>query len=119
MSLKLGDLAPDFEATSTLGKLRFHEWLGRVFALNSIFGSHERRLKPETIAHRALAERRRELVHAGLSSSRLYSSLHDRAWQAGFPCYRIFKEVHDIVDNCQYKPNALQVVDSARTYAGD
>lgn len=28
MSLKLGDIAPDFEQDSTLGNLRFHEWLG-------------------------------------------------------------------------------------------
>ena len=28
MSLRLGDTAPDFEAETTLGTLRFHEWLG-------------------------------------------------------------------------------------------
>ncbi len=28
MALQLGDIAPDFEAETTAGKIRFHEWLG-------------------------------------------------------------------------------------------
>ncbi|HTH95190.1 MAG TPA: peroxiredoxin [Rhodocyclaceae bacterium] len=28
MSLRLGDIAPDFEQDSSLGKIKFHEWLG-------------------------------------------------------------------------------------------
>ncbi len=28
MALQLGDLAPDFEAETTQGKIKFHEWLG-------------------------------------------------------------------------------------------
>jgi alkyl hydroperoxide reductase subunit AhpC len=28
MALKLGDVAPDFEADTTQGRIRFHEWLG-------------------------------------------------------------------------------------------
>jgi alkyl hydroperoxide reductase subunit AhpC len=28
MTLKIGDIAPDFEADSTQGRIRFHEWLG-------------------------------------------------------------------------------------------
>jgi thioredoxin-dependent peroxiredoxin len=27
-SLRLGDIAPDFEQDSSLGRIRFHEWLG-------------------------------------------------------------------------------------------
>ena len=27
MSLRLGDIAPDFEQDSSAGKIRFHEWL--------------------------------------------------------------------------------------------
>ena len=28
MSIQLGQVAPDFEAETTHGRLRFHEWLG-------------------------------------------------------------------------------------------
>ena len=28
MSLRLGDLAPDFEADTTQGRIRFHDWIG-------------------------------------------------------------------------------------------
>ena len=27
-SLRLGDIAPDFEAETTQGKIKFHDWLG-------------------------------------------------------------------------------------------
>ncbi len=33
MSLQLGDTAPDFEADTTEGRIRFHEWLGDSWAV--------------------------------------------------------------------------------------
>lgn len=33
MSLKLGDLAPDFQAETTEGTIRFHEWLGESWGV--------------------------------------------------------------------------------------
>jgi len=33
MGLHIGSIAPDFEQDSTLGKLRFHEWLGASWAI--------------------------------------------------------------------------------------
>ena len=33
MSLKLGDTAPDFEADSTEGQIRFHDWIGDSWAV--------------------------------------------------------------------------------------
>jgi alkyl hydroperoxide reductase subunit AhpC len=33
MALQIGDLAPDFEAESTEGRIRFHEWLGNSWAV--------------------------------------------------------------------------------------
>lgn len=33
MSLKLGDIAPDFEQESSEGKIRFHEWLGNSWGV--------------------------------------------------------------------------------------
>ena len=33
MSLQLGQVAPDFEAETTEGRLRFHEWIGDSWAV--------------------------------------------------------------------------------------
>ena len=33
MSLKIGDVAPDFEAETTEGRIRFHEWVGDSWAV--------------------------------------------------------------------------------------
>lgn len=33
MSLRLGDIAPDFEADTTQGHIRFHEWLGNSWGM--------------------------------------------------------------------------------------
>jgi alkyl hydroperoxide reductase subunit AhpC len=33
MALQLGDTAPDFEAVTTAGPIRFHEWLGNSWAV--------------------------------------------------------------------------------------
>jgi alkyl hydroperoxide reductase subunit AhpC len=33
MSLRLGDIAPDFEANTTQGQIHFHEWLGTSWGL--------------------------------------------------------------------------------------
>ena len=33
MSLQIGDIAPDFEAQTTEGKIRFHDWIGNSWAV--------------------------------------------------------------------------------------
>ena len=33
MALRIGDTAPDFEADSTQGRLRFHDWAGDRWAV--------------------------------------------------------------------------------------
>ncbi|NML30754.1 peroxiredoxin [Paraburkholderia antibiotica] len=33
MSLRLGDIAPDFEQESSVGRIRFHEWLGHSWGV--------------------------------------------------------------------------------------
>ena len=33
MTLRLGDIAPDFEQDTSIGRIRFHEWLGNSWAV--------------------------------------------------------------------------------------
>ncbi len=33
MALQIGDIAPDFEAQTTEGKIRFHDWIGSSWAV--------------------------------------------------------------------------------------
>jgi thioredoxin-dependent peroxiredoxin len=33
MTLQIGDTAPDFEAMTTEGRIRFHDWIGESWAV--------------------------------------------------------------------------------------
>lgn len=56
MSIQVDDLAPDFEADSTQGRIRFCEWLGNDWG---VFSSH-----PKGFHRRAPGQRRRGSIRA-------------------------------------------------------
>ena len=47
MSLQSNDVAPDFEADTTEGRIHFHDWIGNFWA---VLFSHPNPAEPEPIS---------------------------------------------------------------------
>lgn len=56
MSLQIGDLAPDFEAQTTIGRIRFYDWVGSHW---SVLFSHPRDFTPVCTTELGYTERLR------------------------------------------------------------
>ena len=64
MSLQLGDVAPDFEADTTEGHIRFHDWIGNGWA---VLFSHPKDFTPVcTTELGAVAKRKPEFEKRGV-----------------------------------------------------
>jgi alkyl hydroperoxide reductase subunit AhpC len=56
MTLQIGDIAPDFEANTTIGRIRFHEWVGSNW---SVLFSHPKDFTPVCTTELGYTERLR------------------------------------------------------------
>ena len=65
MSLQLGDVAPDFEADSTEGRINFHDWIGKRWACSSPIPRTTRRSARPNSASVAAQARVREAQREG------------------------------------------------------
>jgi alkyl hydroperoxide reductase subunit AhpC len=106
MSLRLGDLAPDFAAITTEGPLKFHDWIGDGWA---ILFSHPRDFTPVCTTELGYVARlkpefdRRRVKAIGLSVDPLEA--HQR-WAT------------DIRDTQGHAPNFPIIADADRRVAG-
>ena len=62
MSLRLGDIAPDFEQESSVGRIKFHDWLGDSWG---VLFSH-----PKNFTRRAMAAACGDLGITGVTAHR-------------------------------------------------
>ena len=72
MSLRLGDIAPDFEQDSSAGKIRFHEWLGDSWG---VLFSHPADFTPVCTTELGFtAKLKEQFAERGVKACLLYTS---------------------------------------------
>ncbi len=105
MSLRLGDIAPDFTAETTTGPVRFHEWIGSNWA---VLFSHPRDYTPVCTTELGYVARikgefdKRKVKCIGLSIDPVDSH---KGW------------MKDIKETQGYEPNFPIIADPERTVA--
>ena len=107
MSLRLGDTAPDFEAETTEGRIRFHDWIGDSWA---VLFSHPKDFTPvctTELGYMAAIEpefKRRNVKIIGLSVDPLEK--HDR-WAADIEETQGARPNYPIISDADYNVSKL------------
>jgi thioredoxin-dependent peroxiredoxin len=114
MSLTIGDTAPDFEADTTVGRVRFHEWIGDSWA---VLFSHPKDFTPVCTTELGYMAKlkpefdRRGMKIIGLSVDN--TSDHD-AWAQDIEDTQGARPNYPIIGDDRFEVSKLSIWDAAR-----